>query len=134
MKYYIEPSAEQGKDFFMKLQGKGSFVMLNLMRFRTKALYKNENSKELSGEEAYQLYLKEIKPSLIEIGSEVLFQGVPNDFLIGPIEEKWDFILMVKHQSIEKFLEFSKSEIYLKNLPHQKAAIEDFRLLPVSSK
>ena len=127
---FKQPTPEQGKYFFQNLQGKGSFVMLNLIEFNKKAV-PLDLDEVLSGEEAYQLYLKNIQPELAKMGSEIVFQGKTNSFLVGPIDEKWDVMLLVKHQSIEKFLAFSTNKVYLENVKYQSAAIKDFRLLPI---
>lgn len=87
---------------------------------------------EISGEEAYQLYLDSTLPPLQEAGSEILYFGKGRDFLIGPETEKWDAILLVKHQSVKKFMEFAQNEDYLKHAGHRTAALEDSRLLPTT--
>ena len=127
---FKQPTPEQGKYFFQNLQGKGSFVMLNLIEFNEKAA-PLDLDEVLSGEEAYQLYLKNIQPELAKMGSEIVFQGTPNSYLVGPINKKWDVMLLVKHQSVEKFLAFSTNKVYLENVKYQSAAIKDFRLLPI---
>lgn len=132
MKTYLQPTITQGNEFFTKLKGKGSFVMLNLIRFNDKALYTEEKEIEKTGKEAYDLYLNKISSGLVAIGSEILFKGKPNRFLIGPIDEQWDFLVLVKHQSVACFLAFSQSKVYLENIKHQTASIKDFRLLPMT--
>ena len=102
--------------------------MLNLIQFKEKV---EEFDEVLSGEEAYKIYLTNIQPELTKIDSEILFQGKPNSFLVGPTDKKWDFMLLVKHQSVEQFFEFSQSKVYLENVKYQSVAIKDFRLLPI---
>lgn len=128
MKTYIQPSETQGKEFFNAFKEKGEFVMLNLLRFKDSVTCFEKN---MSGEESYQLYLERISPELKKIGSEVLFKGKPNGFLVGPTDEKWDLMLLVKHQSVAQFLAFSQNKVYLENAKYQVEAIGDFRLLPV---
>lgn len=131
MKTFLKPTSKQGSDFYNKLQGKKEFTMLNLLKFNKIAKYGDDADYESSGEEAYQLYLKKVQPELTRMGSVILFQGKPTGFLIGPEDEKWDFLIIIKHTSVEKFLKFSQSEVYLRNVKHQKAALQDFRLLPI---
>ncbi len=70
-------------------------------------------------------------PILEKYGAEVLFRGKINHFLIGPTTEKWGMVLVVRHQSLAKFMEFVRDKKYLKTAGHRTAALEDSRLLPM---
>ena len=132
---YLHPTQENGKRFFQNFHDKGSVVMLNLLRFKEVADYSNLDSirpeQPLSGEEAYRLYMKYTLPFLEESGGEVLFYGKSNHFLIGPQDEKWDMVLLVRHVSVATFMKFAENEAYLKIAGHRTAALEDSRLLPM---
>ena len=134
MSKYIDANQEAGKRFYQNFYDKGKVVMLNLLRFRKIADYSNlERIKpvdEISGEEAYQLYLTGILPVLKRAGSQIIYYGKSNNFLIGPDLEVWDAVLLVEHESVSKFMEFAQQEDYLKNAGHRIAALEDSRLLP----
>jgi len=131
---YINPTQESGRDFLMR-QITGSVVMLNLLRFRQYADY-SENpelapSLPISGEEAYQLYMKATLPYLKESGGEIIFVGNGSAYLIGPKEEKWDLAMLIKQRSMESFMNFASNTEYLKIVGHRTAALEDSRLLPL---
>ena len=134
MKKYIDANPESGKKFYQNFHDKGKVVMLNLLKFRPKADYTNleqiKPDKEITGEEAYQLYMKNTLPELNKAGSRIIYYGKSNDFLIGPESEKWDALLLVEHESVLKFMEFAKNPEYLKIAGHRTAALEDSRLLP----
>ncbi len=110
--------------------------MMNLLRFKPKADYTNLESlkpdQEITGEEAYQLYMDYTLPELEKAGGKIIFYGKSNSFLIGPESENWDAILLVGHQSVAKFIEFSQNKDYLKTAGHRSAALEDSRLLPIT--
>ncbi len=131
---YLYPTEEAGKDFFLS-NTKGPVVMLNLLKFKKIADYSNlqdiapEN--EISGEEAYEIYVKHTLPFLKDIGSEVLFKGKGGTFLIGPKAQNWDLVLLVRHADKQKFLGFASNKEYLKIAGHRTAALEDSRLLPI---
>ena len=131
---YLDVSQEAGKEFFTK-KSEGSVVMLNLLKFRDFADYSKSPelapTNKISGKEAYQLYIKNTLPFLNAAGSEVIYQGKSNSFLIGPADEKWDVVLLVKHKSAAKFLEFATDKGYLAGIGHRTAALEDSRLLPI---
>ncbi len=111
-------------------------IMLNLLKFRERADYTNledlSPNHEISGEEAYQLYMEKTLPELENAGSRIIYYGESKSFLIGPNHEKWDAILLVEHESVLKFMEFAQNEDYLKNAGHRTAALEDSRLLPTN--
>lgn len=134
MKSYLEATPEAGKAFYQKFHRKGRIVMLNLLRFKEVADYAGKQAlkpaEEISGEEAYGLYMKHTLPLLKEAGSRVIYYGKSLDFLIGPNDEKWGAVLLVEHESVEKFIAFSQSPDYLKTAGHRTAALEDSRLLP----
>lgn len=109
--------------------------MLNLLKFKEKADYSGTQElappHEISGKEAYQLYIDHTLPFLEEVGGEILFQGKAGSFLIGPTWEDWDAALLVRHQSVATFMAFASNGEYLRGIGHRTAALEDSRLLPI---
>lgn len=111
--------------------------MLNLLKFRAIADYSTheelKQSEEITGKEAYQLYMKGTWPELEKAGGRVLYFGESQHFLIGPDAEQWDAVLLVEHESVLKFMEFAQNPDYLRIAGHRTAALEDSRLLPTSA-
>jgi len=136
-KTYLSPTQEAGRDFIMR-QIKGPVYMLNLLRFKKTADYSASTAlkpeQPISGREAYQLYIDHTLPFLKESGGEIVFMGEGGHYLIGPTEESWDAILLIKQNSVESFLAFESNEDYLKGIGHRTAAIEDSRLLPIDKR
>lgn len=136
MKKHINATPEMGKEFYLNFHQKGRIVMLNLLKFKSKADYANLESikpqKDISGKEAYKIYTDNTLLELNKLGSKILFYGASNNFLIGPESEKWDAVLLVEHQSVQTFMKFAESKIYLKNVGHRTAGLEDSRLLPTT--
>lgn len=91
--------------------------MLNLMRFRDVADYKAN---------------PELTPEVPISGAEVMFLGDGGEFLIGPEEERWDLVMMIRQSSAQSFLAFSSHQDYMAGIGHRTAAIEDSRLLPMT--
>ena len=131
---YLMPTQEAGRNFVMR-QIQGSVVMLNLLRFRKIADYSTSpdlNPDEpISGEQAYQLYIEHTLPFLTKSGGEILFIGKGGNFLIGPTDEYWDAVLLVKQKNVSSFLAFESDQDYMKGIGHRTAALEDSRLLPL---
>ena len=131
---YLEPTQESGRDFMMR-GIEGEVVMLNLLRFREVADYSAtpdlEPDAPISGAEAYQLYVDHTLPHLRESGGDVEFMGEGGSFLIGPADEQWDMVLLVRHKNVQTFMSFASNEAYLGGMGHRLAAISDSRLLPI---
>ncbi|QGW27523.1 DUF1330 domain-containing protein [Phnomibacter ginsenosidimutans] len=131
---YLMPTQEAGRKFIMR-QIQGGIVMLNLLRFRETADYSDtpvlQPAAPISGKQAYQLYIEHTLPFLTKSGGEVLFMGEGGDFLIGPADERWDAVLLIKQHSVNSFLAFENDEAYMKGIGHRTAALADSRLLPI---
>lgn len=133
-KKYLTPTREAGRDFIMR-NIQGNVVMLNLLRFRDCADYSETPelapAEPISGEAAYQRYIAHTLPYLEQSGGEILFMGKGGSFLIGPPDERWDAVLLIKQHSVDRFLAFESNENYMKGIGHRTAALEDSRLLPL---
>lgn len=132
---YLMPTQEAGRDFVMR-KIKGHVIMLNLLRFRKIADYSASPElmpdKPISGKEAYQLYIDHTLPFLKSSGGEILLMGEGGNYLIGPTNESWDLMLLIKQNSVESFLAFESNQEYMKGIGHRTAALEDSRLLPIN--
>ena len=131
---YLMPTQDAGRNFIMR-QIKGPVVMLNLIRFRKIADYSATPELvpkvPISGQQAYQLYIEHTLPFLTESGGEILFMGEGGAFLIGPTNENWDAVLLVRQNSVNSFLAFESNQEYMRGIGHRTAALEDSRLLPM---
>lgn len=132
---YVNVTQEQGRKFFTS-NIEGEIVMLNLLRFKDTADFSSDPElkpvEPISGEKAYQIYMKHTTPFLQEAESELIFKGKAGAMLIGPEDEYWDLMLLVKHKSKEAFLEFANNKDYLKIAGYRTAALADSRLLPIT--
>jgi len=133
-KNYLEPTRAAGKELFTR-GWQGEVIMLNLLRFRKIADYSQSPDLQLkydiSGIDAYQLYIDKTKPLLEQRGGELIMQGTASHFFIGPSDESWDLVMLVKQRSLQDFLAFASDPAYQKILGHRIAAIADSRLLPL---
>ena len=113
----------------------GEIVMLNLLRFREVADYSANPElmpgKPISGAEAFQKYIDHTLPFLEASGGDLVFLGKGGNFLIGPQEERWDLVMLVRQKSLSDFMAFSSNQEYLAGIGHRSAALEDSRLLPL---
>jgi hypothetical protein len=133
-KTYLEPTQESGRAL-MEHGISGSVIMLNLLRFRDIADYSATphlaHRESISGSAAYQLYIRHTLPHLKKSGGELIFLGKGGNFLIGPTEERWDAVMLVRQSSVGEFMEFASNPEYMEGIGHRVAALEDSRLLPL---
>jgi uncharacterized protein (DUF1330 family) len=109
--------------------------MLNLLRFRDVADYscapELAPATAIRGVDAYQRYLESARPFLESVGGELVFLGRGGPMLIGPPDERWDAVLLIRQRSVGDFMTFATNEGYQKILGHRTAALADSRLLPM---
>ena len=131
---YLEVSQEAGAALFAR-NISGEIIMLNLLRFRDVADYSAnpelKPSKPISGAEAFQKYIDHTLPFLRKSGGDLVFLGHGGKYLIGPQDESWDLVMLVRQNSLSDFMAFSSNQEYLTGLGHRTAALEDSRLLPI---
>lgn len=124
----VNPTPDQLKQVLADTPQNQPVVMLNLLRFRDKADYSDE-APELSGREAYQLYMREAAASVSAVGAEVIWSGRSVGSLIAPPEESWDEVLLVRYPSIDAFMAMIESSEYKGVARHRTAAVQDSRLV-----
>ncbi len=131
---YLEPT-EASAAALIARRIEGPITMLNLLRFRAVADYSADPElapdEPISGAEAYRRYAEHTTPHLLASGGEVLLEGAGGEFFIGPGDERWDHVLLVRQRSLDGFFAFATNEAYLAGLGHRTAALEDSRLLPI---
>ena len=109
---YLEISQDAGAALFSR-HIEGPVTMLNLLRFRDVADY--SQSPELmppipiSGVEAFQKYIDHTLPFLIQSGGDLVFLGKGGSYLIGPQEEHWDLVMLVRQNSLSDFMTFASN-------------------------
>ena len=131
---FLEVSQEAGAAFFSR-NISGPVTMLNLLRFREVADYSAHpelmSDEPITGAAAYQKYIDYTLPFLKKTGGDLVFLGKGGKYLIGPQEEQWDLVMLVRQNSVSDFMAFSSNEAYLIGMGHRTAALEDSRLLPL---
>ena len=112
----------------------GEVVILSLVRFKEIADYTRHpelnGETEVTGREAFQRYIDQALP-LINRGGDVLFSGEGGELLVGPPNEKWDWVMLFKQHSLSFLMAMEGDPQYKSIAGHKEAALEDSRLLPL---
>jgi uncharacterized protein (DUF1330 family) len=78
-------------------------AMLNLLKFREKAVYKDGRADDISGREAYQRYSSAMTKIVEREGGRILFAGRIAGVVIGEIEGVWDVAAIMEYPSRAAF-------------------------------
>lgn len=103
---------------------KGPIKMLNLLKFKEKAEYKDGRETDLSGFDAYLIYSKETAEHLKKVDGKIIFSGPIERLMIGEVESLWDVAAIVEYPSRSAMLKMIVDPEYLKSAEHREAGLE----------
>jgi uncharacterized protein (DUF1330 family) len=119
----LDPTPEQIKDFLSHKKAGEPVFMLNLLKFKDKAAYKD--GEDISGREAYGRYAAAFSKMVRGAGVSVdtIFGGNANAFLIGEGSGEWDAVAIVKYPDAASMFGVVSSEAYRKIHKHRRAGL-----------
>ena len=123
VKNKVTPNEEQINGF-LKNPEIGPISMVNLLKYKEKAIYDDGRDTNLSGEEAYGLYAAEVINLVEKYGGEFLFAGKVNRLMLGEVEEMWDSIAIAKYPNRKAMFEMTMDPEYQKIHVHRDAGLE----------
>lgn len=118
----IDPTPEQIKAFLSGSALDSPVFMLNLLKFKDKATYKD--GENVSGAIAYGRYAKAFGQMLRDLnieGTETVFGGKTCQTLIG--EADWDAVAIVRYPNAKTMFETVSSDAYRQIHYHRKAGL-----------
>ena len=122
VKNAVIPNEEQMAGF---LEGdtETPIKMVNLLKFKDKADYKDGRQTSLSGKEAYQIYTDEVQGHLEKVGGKSIFLGEVERLMLGEVEELWDWVAIAEYPSRKAMLEMVMDSEYQKSEEHRSAGL-----------
>ena len=78
-------------------------AMLNLLKFREKAVFKDGRADDISGREAYLRYADAMTKIVEREGGRILFTGRIAGVVIGEVEGVWDVAAIMEYPSRAAF-------------------------------
>ncbi len=99
-------------------------VMLNLLKFRAKAVYSDGRPSDLPGRQAYDLYAAPMQKVVENGGGRVLFGGAIASLVIGEVDDLWDTCLLVEYPSTAAFAAIVTSPEVAEIGVHRAAGLE----------
>lgn len=98
-------------------------VMLNLLKFKPKAEYKDGRPATDDGRTAYNRYGADMLRFVQEHGGRVLFMGDVKSLVIGEVDEMWDMVALVEYPSSEAFVKIAMSPDVARFGVHREAGL-----------
>jgi uncharacterized protein (DUF1330 family) len=119
----LDPTPEQIKAFLAHKQGGEPVFMLNLLKFKDKATYKD--GEDISGREAYGRYATAFGKMVADAGvdGKAIFGGSANAWLIGQGEGAWDAVAIFRYPDAATMFKMVSSEAYRKIHKHRRAGL-----------
>jgi uncharacterized protein (DUF1330 family) len=118
----VYPKGEQLTEAIAK-GSNGPIVMVNLLKFKEKAVYKDGRDDNVSGREAYDRYAKEMVPFVQKHGGRIIFSGAAKSLVIGNVEEVWDVVALMEYPSSEIFTKIAMAPEVAKFGVHREAGL-----------
>ena len=119
----VTPNEEQINGFLEDPEI-GPISMVNLLKYKEKAIYDDGRDTNLSGEEAYGLYAAEVINLVEKYGGEFLFAVKVNRLMLGEVDEMWDSIAIAKYPNRKAMFEMTMDPEYQKIHVHRDAGLE----------
>ena len=119
----VTPNEEQINGFLEDPEI-GPISMVNLLKYKEKAIYDDGRDTNLSGEEAYGLYAAEVINLVEKYGGEFIFAGKVNRLMLGEVDEMWDSIAIAKYPNRKAMFEMTMDPEYQKIHVHRDAGLE----------
>ena len=119
----VMPNSEQIEGFAKPGRG-GPIYMVNLLKFKEKAVYEDGRQTELSGQEAYALYAEGVSKLLEDFGGKIEFNAQVERLMLGEVEELWDSVAIAMYPSRTAMLEMMMTDGMKEISAHRVAGLE----------
>lgn len=123
MKNELQPTGDQVRAFRDRKTGE-PIAMLNLLKFRDRAVYEDGRTSDLSGEQAYRIYGQAFKEIMGPRGVKIIYSGEVRGLLIGDGNDLWDAVALIQYPSTDVMLAMLRDGEYQRAQQHRAAGLE----------
>jgi uncharacterized protein (DUF1330 family) len=99
--------------------------MLNLLKFRERAIYEGSEEPEVSGRQAYMRYAQTMQQLVPKYGGRHVYIGEARQLFIGEGPLHWDWVALVEYPSRETFRKVTQDPLYAEISAHRRAGLAD---------
>jgi uncharacterized protein (DUF1330 family) len=118
----LAPTQEQIQGFFDP-NATGPIYMLNLLKFKARAEYKDGRDSELTGAQAYALYGAEVSKILAQQGGGGMFKADVTRLVLGEVEALWDAVAIAMYPNRQAMVTMMQSQEYQAIHHHREAGL-----------
>ena len=101
----------------------GPVCMINLLKFKEKAIYEDGRETSLTGPQAYQIYGEGVAEMIDTIGGKIVFSSVVSGLVVGEVEELWDAVAIAEYPSRQSFADMIASVQWSELAIHRTAGL-----------
>lgn len=98
--------------------------MVNLLKFKDKAQYKDGRKTDLSGRDAYMIYGKAVSELLPKFGGRAVFAADVTFLALGQVEELWDEVAIATYPNRRAMVDMSMSKEWREISVHRDAGLK----------
>ena len=117
------PTRDQQRAAFERDDGQPIY-MVNLLKFREKAVYADGRETTLTGREAYTLYGRAMSRLVADAGGKLIYSGRVRGLMIGEVEGVWDSVGIMMYPSFKAMAAITSSPDYAAIHVHRDAGLE----------
>jgi uncharacterized protein (DUF1330 family) len=122
------PTRDQQQGAVLRDDGQPIY-MVNLLKFREKAVYADGRVTTLSGREAFEIYGQAMTRMVLEAGGKFVFSGRVRGLLVGSADENWDQVAIMMYPSFKAMAGITSSPAYAEIHVHRDAGLEGQMLI-----
>ena len=119
----LQPTGDQVRAFRDRATGE-PIAMLNLLKFKDRAVYEDGRECNLTGAEAYKLYASAFREIMEPRGVRILYGGAVRGLLIGGGDDLWDEVAIIEYPNTQVMLDMLRDETYQAAQQHRAAGLE----------
>ena len=98
--------------------------MVNLLKFKQKAVYEDGRETNLKGQEAYANYAAEVVNHLKKVGGKIIFSGNIERLMLGEVGELWDTIAIAEYPNRKAMFDMITDVDYQESEVHRSAGLK----------
>ena len=98
--------------------------MVNLLKFKDKAEYKDGRQSDLTGRDAYMIYGRAVTQLLLKFGGKGVFAADVTFLTLGQVEELWDEVAIAMYPNRRAMVDMSMSKEWREISVHRDAGLK----------
>ena len=102
----------------------GPIVMVNLLKYKDKAIYRDGRKTDLTGREAYDIYSRGVIALIEEFGGRICFTADVTEIAVGLVEDLWDEVALAEYPNRAAMAAMTSSEAWRDLAVHREAGLE----------